>query len=191
MRDVTVTVKGITPYSASRPTGLEKTKSESHEEFDARIWREKAHFDKDGEVFIPGVSFKLALDEAASLMKEKIKGKGNQTYTGIIRTGSVAMSDMYIGVSKDELKPITIYANLDGRRGGGTRGNRMFPIVPTWSGEVTFRLFNDELPEEVFERYFHQAGLLTGVGRGRPVTGCPAGNGRFVPTGFAWGESTF
>lgn len=188
MRQVTVKVKGITPYSASRPLGIEKDKSEGHEEFDARMWRDKAHCDADGNVFIPGVCFKLALDEVASLLNEKIKGKGNQTYGKVISTATVAMSEMYLGIKKDKLNPIQIYANLDGKRGGSTRGNRMFPIIPSWGGEVDFRIFNDELPKEVFERYITQAGLLIGVGRGRPGMKSPAGNGRFLPVSFTWRE---
>lgn len=188
MRDVTVRIKGLTPYSCSRPLTDTKERGESHDEFEKRIWREKAHYDANGNVFIPGVGFKLALDEAASLMKEKIKGKGNQTYTGLIRTGVVAMSDLYLGVKLDDLSAISIYANADGRRGSGTRVLRYFPIVTSWEGEVEFRIFNDDLPQEVFERYLEQAGLLTGVGRGRPVTGCPAGNGRFQPVAFRWAE---
>lgn len=186
MRDVKIKIKGLTPYSASRPVELEKQKGESHEEFDKRVWRDKAHYNDAGQVFIPGVGFKLALDEVASLINEKIKGKGNQTYSGLIRTGVVAMSDMYLGVTKDKLKSITIFANLDGKRGGGNRGNRVFPLVSSWEGEIEFRVFNDDLPPEVFERFMTQAGLLTGVGRGRPGKGCPAGNGRFQPLEFLW-----
>lgn len=186
MRDVSITIKGLTPYSASRPTETTKQKSEGHEEYDMRIWRDKAHFNEAGNVLIPGVCFKLALDEVSSIINEKIKGKGNQTYTGLIRTGVVAMSDMVLPLKKADLKPITIFANLDGKRGGGKRGNRTFPFVASWAGEITFRIFNDDLPEDIFERFFTQAGLLTGVGRGRPGKGCPAGNGRFQPEKFTW-----
>ena len=188
MRTVNIQIRGITPYSASRPIDIEKPKGEDHEPFDQRIWREKAHVDDNGIVYIPGVSFKLAIDEVASLLNEKVKGKGNQTYSKIVSTATVAMSDMSLGIKKDDLNSITIYANLDGKRGGTTRGNRIFPIVTSWSGSVDFQIFNDELPAHVFERYFAQAGLLIGVGRGRPGMKAPAGNGRFVPEKFVWSE---
>jgi hypothetical protein len=186
MRDVIVTIKGLTPYSSSRVVDETKAKGESHEDHDKRTWRDKAHVDEGQNVYIPGVGFKLSLDEVSSLLNEKIKGKGNQTYSGIIRTGVAAMSDLHLGMKKSDLKSITIFANLDGKRGGGKRGNRTFPYVPAWEGSVEFRIFNDDLPEEVFERYLTQAGLLTGVGRGRPGKGCPAGNGRYQPVGFRW-----
>jgi hypothetical protein len=188
MRMVTIEIESITPYSASRPVDIEKNKSEGHEEYDRRIWKEKAHCDSDGRVYIPGVSFKLALDEVASLLNEKVRGKGNQTYSKIVSTATVAMSDLFVGVKKDDLKSITIFANLDGKRGGTVRGNRTFPIIPSWKGKVDFQIFNDELPAEVFERYLTQAGLLTGVGRGRPGMKAPAGNGRFKPVSFDWKE---
>lgn len=186
MRDVKVTVEGLTPYSASRKFDVEPLKGETNDAFEKRNWREKAHCDETGAVYIPGVSFKLALDECAGLLKEKIKGKGNQTYTKQFQTGVVAMSDMLIGIRKDDLKAIQIYANATGQRGSGTRVMRFFPLVTKWGGSVEFRIFNDTLPEDVFERYFEQAGLLSGVGRGRPITGCPAGNGRFRPVKFEW-----
>lgn len=188
MRMVSIKIKGITPYSASRPVEIERNKSEGHEDHDKRIWREKAHSDANGVVYIPGVSFKLAIDEVASLLNEKVKGKGNQTYSKIIATATVAMSDMSLNIKKEDLQSITIFANLDGKRGGTVRGNRIFPIVTSWEGSVDFQIFNDELPADVFERYFQQAGLLIGVGRGRPGMKAPAGNGRFVPEKFTWSE---
>lgn len=186
MKNVTVTVEGITPYSSSKNVDEVKKKDETHEDFDKRVWREKAHYDGEGNVYIPGVGFKLALDEAVSRMNEKIKGKGNQTYTGLFRSGVAAMSDMYLGIKKADLQSLTIYANLDGKRGGGKRGNRVFPYVPKWRGSVEFCIFTDLISQADFERFFTEAGLISGVGRGRPSMGCPAGNGRFKPVEFRW-----
>lgn len=186
MRDVTITLEGITAYSASRPLTVEKDKGESHDAFEKRIWPEKAHYDEEARVYIPGVSFKMALDEVAKLLKEKIKGKGQQTWTKVFETGCTTIDDLYIGLKKTDLKAISIYCHADGRRGSGTRVTRYFPYIPTWGGSVTFRLFNDDLPQEVFERFFAQAGILSGVGRGRPSMACAAGNGRFRPVKFDW-----
>ena len=188
MKDVIVTIKGITPYSASRNSGIEKPKDVSHEDHDKAHWREKAHYDKDGFVIIPGVGFKLALDAAVARLNEKIKGKGSQTYTGLFKSGVTAMSDLRLDLKKEDLKSITIYANLDGKRGGGKRGNRVFPFVPTWGGTVEFRIFNAAISKDDFERFFTEAGLIAGVGRGRPSMGSPVGNGRFQPTEFKWSD---
>lgn len=188
MRTVTIQIEGMTPYSASKHIVEELQKGETKDAHEKRRWREKAHVDENGMMFIPGVAFKLALDETASLLNEKIPGKGNQTWTGQFATGVVAMSDLSLGVDIKDVKAIEIFAHANGKRGPGTRVTRFFPIVPTWRGELEMRVFNDTLPEEIFERFFEQAGLLAGVGRGRPITKSPAGNGRFRPTKFTWGN---
>lgn len=181
-----ITIKGLTSYSSSKHVVEDLLKGETKDEHEKRRWREKAHVDPDGTVFIPGVSFKAALDETASILNEKIKGKGNQTYSGQFRSGVVAMNDLSLGMNINAIKAISIFAHSNGKRGPGTRVTRWFPYIPEWSGELHMRVFNDTLPEEVFERYFTNAGILAGVGRGRPITGCPAGNGRFQPTKFVW-----
>lgn len=189
MRDVTISLESLTPYSSSRYFEQDVRKGETLDIHERRRWPEKLHTDDIGNVFIPGISFKLALDETAKLLNEKIKGKGNQTYTAIFQTGCAAISDVNLNINKTAVKPIEIYANADGVRGSGKRVMRLFPIIPTWRGELQMRVFNDTLPEDVFERFFTQAGVLAGVGRGRPKTGCPAGNGRFKPTRFVWANS--
>lgn len=189
MRTVTIHVEGLTPYSASQYFEPEILKGETKDAHEKRRWREKAHVNDIGNVYIPGVAFKLALDETAQLLNEKIPGKGNQTWTGQFATGVVAMSDVDLGLKAADLKSIQIFAHANGKRGPGTRVMRYFPIVYSWQGELVMNVFNDTLPEDVFERFFTQAGLLAGVGRGRPITKSPAGNGRFKPVQFTWADS--
>ena len=186
MKTVTVTIKGVTPYSPSQPSGRVKAKDVSHDDFEKLVWRDRAHVNSDGIVFIPGVSFKLALDEAVKTMNEKIVSKGNQTFSKVFGSGVTAMTDMVLGVKKADLQSITIYANLDGVRGGSKRGNRIYPIIPVWGGTVQFCIFNEAISEKDFERFFKAAGMISGVGRGRPAKSCPAGNGRFIPEKFVW-----
>lgn len=186
MRDVHISIEGITPYSPSKYFEPDVKKGETKDAHERRRWREKAHVDEDGVIYIPGVSFKMAIDEVSALLNEKIPGKGNQTFTGQFATGVVAMADVSLGVKVDEVKPVQIFAHANGKRGPGTRVMRWFPYVPKWSGELHLRVLNDTLPEEVIERYVEQAGMLAGVGRGRPITRSAAGNGRFKPTSFRW-----
>ncbi len=189
MRTVTIQLESLTPYSASKYFEPDIQKGETKDAHEKRRWKEKAHINDLKNIFIPGVAFKLALDETAQLLNEKIPGKGNQTWTGQFATGVVAMSDVDLGIKSDELKSIQIFAHANGKRGPGTRVMRFFPIVYQWTGELVMNIFNDTLPEEIFERFFEQAGLLAGVGRGRPITKSPAGNGRFKPVKFTWFDS--
>lgn len=186
VRDVTVEVEGITPYSPSRST-REKEKSESWDDYEAAVWRDKAHVE-DGELFIPGSAFKLSLDEAVQNLNEKIPGKGNQTWTGVVKMGLAPLSNMPLGIALDDVLVERVFCHASGKRGPGTRVTRWFPIVHKWGGTITFRVFNDNLTQAKFEEFFLKAGVLAGVGRGRPSTGCPVGNGRYRPTKFTWSK---
>lgn len=185
IRDVVIEVEGITPYSPSKHPGEDKEKSESWDDFEARVWNKKCYSDT-GEVFIPGAAFKLCIDEAVKNLNEKIPGKGNQTYSKVFSMGIAPTSNMNIGVKIEDMLAETVYCHANGVRGPGTRVNRKFPIMHKWGGRITMRIFNDSITQAKFEEYFNKAGLLAGVGRGRPSTGCPNGNGRFRPTKFTW-----
>lgn len=188
MRDLHIDIEGITAYSPSKHFEPALNKGETRDQHERRRWREKAHVLEDGEVYIPGVCFKMAIDEVASLLNEKIPGKGNQTYKAQFATGIVAMGDLPLGINIKDVRHVEILAHANGRRGPGPRVWRLFPYVPTWGGTLHLRVLNDTLSSDVVERYFTQAGLLTGVGRGRPITGSAAGNGRFRPISFNWSE---
>lgn len=188
IRDVVITVEGITPYSPSRPT-RDKEKSESWDDYEASVWRDKAHVD-GGYLLIPGSAFKLSLDEAVQNLNEKIPGKGHQTWTGVVKMGLAPLTNMPLGVKIDDVKYEKVFCHSSGKRGPGTRVMRWFPIVHKWGGQITFRIFNDNLTQAKFEEFFLKAGVLAGVGRGRPSTGCPVGNGRFRPTKFVWGKAS-
>ena len=184
IRDVIIDVVGITPYSPSRAS-REKEKSESWDDYEAAVWRTKAHED-GGKVFIPGSAFKLCLDEAVQNLNQKIPGKGNQTWTGVLKMGVAPLTNMPLGATVDKLMVEKVFCHASGKRAPGPRVMRWFPIVHEWSGSITMRVFNDTLTQAKFEEFFAKAGLLAGVGRGRPSTGCPVGNGRFRPNRFVW-----
>ncbi len=188
IRDVTVTIEGITPYSQSAHPGEDQEKGETWDAYEARVWRKKAHTMQTGEMFIPGSAFKLCLDEAAQNLNEKIEGKGNQRWSGVFKMGLAPMSDMLLGVNIGDCKYETVYCHANGKRMPGPRVNRLFPILHRWGGAFTMRVFNDSITQAKFEEFFTKAGLIAGVGRGRPSTGCANGLGRFRPVKFEWAD---
>ena len=188
MKQVVIELDGLTPFSCSRPVEYTKARGESWDEAESKIWREKAHFDENGMAIIPGNFFFNALTGQASSENEKIKGKGQQTYAGLFKRGIAASSDLSLGVKKADMKSITLPCNALGKKTGGSMVNRTFPIFIKWGGPLTLRIFDDNIPQDVFERYFANSGLLQGVGRGRPAMGCAAGNGRYRPTKFKWSD---
>jgi hypothetical protein len=136
IRDVTVELVGITAYSASKTHDEEKSKSETWDTFEARIWQKKAHIRNDS-LYIPGVAFKLALDETAKLSNERIPGKGMQTFTLGFAAGVAAISDLDLKVKIEDVHPEQVYCHANGQRKPGPRVNRLFPVLHKWSGSVT------------------------------------------------------
>lgn len=187
MRFCTVHITGITAYSQSKQVDPEqhpKLEKESAEDFDKRLWREKATYGADGIVCIPAMALKMAVDEAVKRLSIGIPGRGKSTYTKFFTAGQICEADAPIGVRKDELDCITIWANADGVRGSGKRVKRRFPIVHQWSAKPRFIILDPVIPNEIFERAVTEAGRLIGIGRFRPEKGGHLG--RFETTSFHW-----
>lgn len=184
MREVTVTIEGLSPYSASKMHDAPKLDKETHDAYDQRTWREKCNTNAAGEVVIPAMAFKQALPTAAKRLGKQIPGRGKSTYTKYFEGDVICTADVPIGVMKDDIPSITINANADGVRGSGKRVKRTFPQTDTWSGTVNFMVLDDTITPEVFEEVFTTAGMSVGVGRFRPENG--GINGRFKPVRFDW-----
>jgi len=187
MKQVDIKITGVTPYSASRavdPDVHPRLEKESIGEWDIRLWRMKATANDAGEVCIPAMALKMAVDEAVKRLSLSIPGRGKSTYTKFFVAGQICEGDMPIGVKVDDLQSITIWANADGVRGSGKRVKRVFPYIQTWSGIAKFSILDDVIPPAIFERAVIEAGRLVGVGRFRPEKG--GFLGRFRAEKFAW-----
>jgi hypothetical protein len=172
-KTATVTIQSAAPYSPSRNYSLEveKLPRETHDAFEERTWRNKAHTMPDGHVFIPPMAFKMAVDAAAKMLGRQIPGKGKSTYTKFFLSGVLVMEPLVLPLTKEQTAKETIYANSDGVRGSGKRVWRHFPRVDSWGGEVVFHILADEITPEVFEEHLKQAGAFVGIGRFRPQSG--------------------
>lgn len=188
MRTVTVELESIAPYSQSKKQDmghpeLARQKEEPWDAYEERVWRDKAHFTDDGKVFIPQFAFKQAID-AASKYLGKIAGKGNATWTKHFVGGVVVSDSIVLNMKREDLVPVWINANADGKRGSGKRVARCFPVVPKWSGSIKCVVLADEITKEAFQQALELAGSLVGVGRFRPENG--GNNGRFVVKSIKW-----
>lgn len=177
--------KGI-PYSQSGVFRSEKSKNESYDDFEKRCWREKMSTNADGVVVIPAMALKKCLQSAASVLGEKIKGKGSKTYAKLFRSGIVPEGDIPVGVKADDVKPETFFCDAQPGKLGGGRVARVFPMVYDWSGTATLLIVAPEISRDVFERTVEAASLLVGLGRFRPENG--GLNGRFSWKIKSWTE---
>ena len=168
MKQATVTITGVSPLSQSRFHGTETLDKENHRDYEARTWKERAHFDKDGFMFIPPMAFKNCISECAKYLSIQIPGKGKATYTKHFEAGVMVTDPLVLPYKKEDVQGEWLHVPSDGRRGGTKRVEKCFPYVTEWGGDVVFYIFDETITEEVFTNHIKQAGQFIGVGRFRP-----------------------
>jgi hypothetical protein len=155
-----------------------KGERESHEDYDVRVWKMKAHARPNGNLFIPGVFFKRSMEEAAQYSMEQIPGKGKSTYTKHFLAGVQCFHGLDTAFTRDDLVCVPINANADGKRGSGTRVLRHFPSIPEWQGEIEIIVADEIITQPILRKFLEQAGRLIGIGSYRPRQG--GANGMFT-----------
>lgn len=178
MKTYTVTIESLQPVIFSRMLEETKEQREKHDEFDKRIWKEKAHYTEDGHVKIPAVMFKRSLESAAKYLKEKIPGQKMSTYSKPFLSAVQIVDDIVLDETRDTLQCVSIPCHADGRRGSGTRVTRRFPIVPKWEGELTIYVGDDAITLDVLMRHIKAAGQFIGVASFRAENGNQQGRFR-------------
>lgn len=187
MKTATARLKSASPYSQSRSYDrfVPKNDKEGADDYEKRTWRERCHSDNEGNLFIPGTAFKMAVDAAAKFLGRKIPGRRNATYTKHFVAGVLVIDNVPLGIPKDKVEPEWLFVNSDGVRGSGKRVWRCFPKVREWEADVTFYIADDTITEDVFEEHLREAGKFIGIGRFRPQQG--GFNGRFEVENVKWG----
>jgi len=187
MRICIFTITSVTPYSQSKQVDVDqhpKLEKEGADGYDKRLWREKSTYDDNGIVCIPAMALKMAVDEAVKRLNIGIPGRGKSTYTKFFVAGQICEGDPSLGIHKDDLEYIDIWANADGVRGSGKRVRRRFPIIKSFDATARFAILDDVIPNQVFEKAVIEAGRLVGIGRFRPEKG--GFLGRFTASNFQW-----
>lgn len=168
MKTAIATLRSISPYSQSRYHGTDKLDKENARDYEKRTWRERLHVNEEDKVFIPPMAFKNCLSEAAKFLSIQIPGKGKATYTKHFEAGVLVTDALPLPISKDDVKGEWLFVPSDGKRGGGSRVEKCFPVIPEWSGDVTFYVLDETITKDVFESHLQQAGQFIGIGRFRP-----------------------
>jgi hypothetical protein len=161
-------LSSVSAYSQSKVIMTEKPDKETHKDFEARIWRERLHIDDKGQVFIPPMSFKNCIAEVAKFLAIQIPGKGKSTYTKHFEAGVLVVEPLVLPLRKDDVQGEWLHVPSDGRRGGTSRVWKCFPVIPKWSGKVTFHVLDDTITLDVFRKHLEEAGKFIGIGRFRP-----------------------
>lgn len=193
MKLVTAKLRSISEYSQSRKHNEPEMQGESKDDYVRRTWRSHLHV-KDGQVFIPPMSFKNALAEAAKFMSLGIPGKGKATYTKNFEAGVLVLTPVFLGITPEQVEREDLFLPSDGRRGGGSRVMKYYPRISEWEGTVEFTVLDDTVLQScsdnkamtVFEKVLRGAGSFIGIGRWRPRNN--GTYGRFEVADFAVSE---
>lgn len=168
MKTAVATLKSVSPYSQSKHYTTEKLNKEIPKDYEARTWKDRLHVTDDGHVFIPPMSFKNCMSEAAKFLGIQIPGKGKSTYTKHFEAGVLVTDALVLNIKKDQVTGEWLFVPSDGIRGSGKRVDKCFPVIHQWSGDVTFHILDETITEDVFINVLKQAGAFIGIGRFRP-----------------------
>ncbi len=171
----TFRIKGISPYSQSRPHLEEQEPNEGHDDYRKRTWRNHLHVDKDGMVIIPPSSIKNCISEAAKFLNIQVPGKGKATYTKHVEAGVACIKPVELGTRAADVQSETLFLPADGRRGSGKRIWKQYPFIPEWDGDVELIVLDETVLQTsrssgnpVLQDIVEGAGQFIGLGRFRP-----------------------
>lgn len=182
---------GASPISFSKVITDPKKTGERPDAYEERTWRQRLHVDAGGEVFIPPTAIKNCLESVARFLSESVPGKGMAKYTKHFASGILVTDPLMLGVSADKVASEKLFVPADGKKGGGKRVWKFFPVIPAgWSTLASVYVLDPTLQDEngrrVLERYASHAGSFIGLGRFRPERG--GFNGRFSVSNFEWSD---
>jgi hypothetical protein len=164
-------LKSVTPYSQGKAYLVDRLDDgkESHEAYENRTWRERCHTTADGHIFIPPMAFQKSVASAAAYRSDKKEGSAR--WTKHFLSGVQALDPFVLPVLKDEVQMERLFVPSDGKKGGGKRVWKNFPVIPEWEGEFKFLILDQAIPEKLFRLTLEDAGAYIGVGRFRPERG--------------------
>lgn len=166
---------------------MPKLDKEQPKDYEKRTWRERLHVDSDGNVFIPPMTFKNCLSDAAKYLGVKIPGKGNNSYKKHFEAGVLVFDVLTLPIKKNDVPGEWLFLPSDGVRGGGKRVDKCMPVIQNWSGDVTFHVLDETITEDVFTEHLRQAGRFIGIGRFRPIKN--GFYGRFNVDAVKWADA--
>jgi hypothetical protein len=181
-------IRGISPYSQSKPHLAERLPNEGHDDYRQRTWREFLHVLGD-EVIITPSAIKNCLGEAAKFMNIGVPGKGKATYTKHIVAGTAVIKPIKTGIRATDVESETLFLPADGKRGSGKRVWKTYPCLPEWGGDVEVIVLDEtslqtsrQTGNTVLQDIVEGAGQFVGIGRFRPLNN--GYYGRFSVEGF-------
>lgn len=160
-------------YHSHEPES-EKFPQESHDAFEKRTWKNKAHYSPEGFIQIPPMALKNALVDGCKYRKRKGPSGGQSTWTKNFEGGVLVASPITFPISKEDIEYWGAMVASDGKKGkaGGSKVFKLFPRIPEgWEGDAEFTLIDDAITPAIFEEVLTDTGLFIGLGSFRVQMG--------------------
>jgi len=153
-------------------------KNETHDEWEDRVWRDRCHYNSNGNVIIPRSMFRKALIGAACYLGEKIVGRGNKTYASKFIGGVRPMNSIVLPETRATVQGDWFLMSASPSNPKSGKVMRFYPMIAEWRGKLDVMILDPDIPQDVFEHHLRAAGQFIGIGRWRPANG--GENGAFV-----------
>ena len=172
MYTITCDLVGTSPISYGKAISEKKQTGEGHDKFEQRTWKKRMHVDKEGNCFIPAMALKNSLAGVAKYLSETVPGKRNATFTKHFEAGVSVTDNLALGVRAEDVEGEEVFVPSDGKKGGGTRVMKTFPVIPEgWLAKAKIYVFDRQIEPKKVEEYLTQAGMFIGLLRWRPRNG--------------------
>jgi hypothetical protein len=160
--------QSLSPISFSRYHNTDKLPKEAYDDYERRTWRNKLHVDENDQVLIGQFMIMNCLSEAAKFLSIKIPGRGQSTYTKHFEAGVALYQPMGLGILKKDVQGQWMHVPSDGKRGGGKRVMKCFPVIPEWEGTCDILILDETITRPVLKEHLEGAGRYIGLGSLRP-----------------------
>jgi hypothetical protein len=162
MRTVTTKLKSTSPYLPSRRLYSEMEAGETQAEYEKRCWREHAHINKDGHLFVPAMVLKNCV---TSHVQRRLRRAGKELYCFMLhfQAGFMITDDVVLPQRIEDVTP-----SWHGLHNGEVR---CLPHISEWEGEVNWYLLDESMSAENFLQILSVAGGSGGIGSFNPPRG--------------------
>lgn len=186
MKTAVFVLRGISPLQFGRFHETAKLEKEKMDDYEIRTWKQKAHQDGTGNVFIPAIMIKNCLCAAAKYLGMQVYGKGKKTYGNIFKAGTLITEDGYIGKTIDDAQCLCVFGRAQGgKRPDEPRVKKYFPTFDLgWEAKFTIQILDETITRDVFMSHLEEAGKFIGLGVFRPIQG--GHYGRFEVVKLDW-----
>jgi hypothetical protein len=185
MKKARCRVKSLSPVAFCKAVHVEKESNETNDAYEKRTWRERAHYDQNGNMYIPSNMFKKSMAAAAQFLNRKIQGQGNSTYTKHFKAGIGVENIIDLSTKVEDVHGDWQFVPSDGKANSSAgKVHKCFPEVESWEGELEVLILDPVINDEIFEEVLKAAGMFIGVGRYRPINGGDKGRFRVESVEF-------